>query len=751
MKTKHSRYPPNIQKLFLVLLVAAVAIIVLFVGRSCRQDDEGTYYVHTGSIEVLQEGPINEYVWLTQGGLIQLYLGDAEYIYGLVMYDELIYYLYVEFSIVPATFEVYSASIQLKGINELGIIENAITIPMEQWDSHIIGFDIRNSNEISIVMQVIDWETGQGVLYYRKYDFAGNLLRDVELLQSGTDWIALEVHFDGNNAIAIFGINPQFETSFIFWDENLIKIKEASDVSNVFTFTGNNTFLHLNDYPFTLQEINLSTGELIQEHSLPLLDIINIHLAEASSNYDYYIVTTEYIYGYILETEVLEPIINFFESSINLSPSSYLVFTTDGRIVISRERAGLDFLSFTTELAILSPVQRTRLEDRDYIILGGFRLSPLIHDYVMDFNRDNPDLQIVIHDYWDVYDVSGYGQAVDRFHLEIIAGNLPDIIVFEGIEAPNLSRARESLVRQGALMDLYQFIDADPELNREDFFENILSGVEDSDGGLPMIGNWLAITTMITTNPSIQADNWTFDEFLTHMEQSIEGGNFEPLGRGVTRVRFLDTILEYMGHIFVDGDAGISHFESDNFIRLLELFIAIPAIEDKHFFDLSPNFHALSSGGQIVDLIANAGYQDLLNMDGSAPPPFSYIGLPGESDGTHSIEFLNTYSIFNNSQHAEAAWRFIRTTLFSDTTQSHALTLRIDDFENRLSNSNMTVERQNIRRELVNSAVVQSRLSGTIRMIIMEEVAQLYSGLRSPEDTARIIQNRVQRYIDERR
>ena len=157
----------------------------------------------------------------------------------------------------------------------------------------------------------------------------------------------------------------------------------------------------------------------------------------------------------------------------------------------------------------------------DHIILAGFLLRPTFTNEVMDFNRRNPERQIVIRDYvrdyWDEYDNFGIRQGIERFHLDIIAGNVPDIILFEHPEDPGMERARDALIRQGVLLDLYPLIDADPDLSREDFYINALQGFEDADGGLAAIGNWLTITTMIATDPAMQASNWRFDDFLNMM------------------------------------------------------------------------------------------------------------------------------------------------------------------------------------------------------------------------------------------
>jgi hypothetical protein len=650
----------------------------------------------------------------------------------------------------------FSQVIKIKGINQSGIVMDTVTIPAKQGDLYVIGFDIRSGNEVLIVTQSFDWESEQGMLYYLSYDFDGNLLFQKELLQSGTEWIAQEVHFDKNGSIAVIGLNSRFEGKVIFWDDNLSYIGEKPVISDVFTFTRDGTYICLvNENVPILEKVNLFTGELIQKIPLPHPDITSIHLAEENSLYDIYFVTTQHLYGYNIKTGTREHILSFFESQISISTFSHIAFTADGCIVISQERPNLETNSWYVELVVLSPVQRSVLADRNYIILAGFRLRSRFADEVMYFNRKSSEVQIILHDYWDINDDLGFKQAIERFNLDIIAGNVPDIILFEHPDDFSLARTRETLVRQGVLIDLYSFIDSDPDLNREDFFQNILHGFEDADGMLPVIGNWLTITTMIALPTTIQTGNWEFDDFLTMMELSVAAGIIEPLGNRITSTLFLTTVLEYIENDFVDLSTGISRFESESFIRLLKLAASIPTNQEYVDWGIGffPNFDALVNGEQMVDIVGFGGYYGLSNISGGADtgvPPFTYIGFPGISGGVHNVQIWGTLSIFANSQHTEAAWKFVRETLLPGATENIALTIRKDEFESRVATSTMTDQEKDQMREIMNQVIVNRPISGTIIMIVEEEFISFYRGHRTAEDAARIIQNRVQTYLNER-
>ena len=754
------------RRIFPLIYIPALAVLVLVVivatliGRRSSDIDHDSGQSH----ETVQKYFIDEYIFLAQSGFMHLDTGNAEMINSLVVYDELIYYLYLEYienpimpeqAESPDTWEPFPAVIQIKGIDQSGTVIDSITVSTALPNLNVIGFDIGRAGEISIVTQEFDLENKQGALCYSRYDFTGNLMLRAELLQTGTNWFAQEVYFEENGAIAIVGLNSHFNSIVLLWDDKLAFIREEPILSSSFTFTSEGTYLHLvGESTFALQETELATGARVKEYPFPLYDATSIYKAGEDNIFDYYLVSEQHVYGYDVETGDVELILDFLESYLNLSTRYHIAFLTDGSVAVSQERAILETQTWIVELAILSPVERSSIVDRDHIILAGFRFRPFFIDQVMEYNRRSSHVQIIVHDYWDIDDKPGFRQAIDRFHYDIIAGNMPDIILFEDSAEADLIRARDALVEKGALLDLYQLIDEDPVLRREDFFPNILHGYESADATLPMIGNQLDITSMVSADPSLLAENWRVDDFLTVMEKSVAAGNLEPLGRTVTGVRFLTTMLDYMGNEFIDYESGLCNFECDNFIRLLELTAAIPT--NLTFADLPidyyPNFVALQSGSQVVDLVGFAGIPDWVDGEGNslAPETFNYIGIPGSSGGVHCAQLWGTFSIFANSQNSDAAWQYIREDLLPGATRQNTLTLRVDDFEDRVTASLMKADQKAIIRDIINQAVVHRPLNGTILMIVEEEYMSFFRGTQTAAETARIIQSRVQIYLHER-
>jgi len=737
----------------LLLIVVAIGAVLL------NNQTDANENVYDKGVEDLSNRVIDDYVFIAQSGFMHLDIGKSEAIHGLSIHNDLIYYLYVEYPKNPIAqtqsfnsdiSEYDYAVIEIRGINQSGVTMDSITIPTFLSDLTILGFDIENTG-FSIITYEYDFENEDSTINYTKYDFAGNAFESKVLKNAGFEWFPQIAYFEKSGAIAISGFNSQFEDTILFWDKNKSFIREEKIISTLSTFTDNGTFISLVDKgSLILQEVDFVSGERLYEYSFPFSNPTSLHLAEKSSPFDYYIISMQQLFGYVLETGEVEPILDFQESFINLSRRHHVVFLTDGSIVISQERPIIETQKWMVELAILNPVHRSIINDRDYILLAGFQLRPLFIEKVMEFNRSSAKQQIVIHDYWDIDDDNGYRQAIERLHFDILSGNIPDIILFEDPTETDLIIARDALIKQGALMDLYPFIDADPTIHREEFFPNILKGYENADGTLPVIGNQLMITTMVTTNSLIKTENWNVSEFLSLMERNVASGNTAPLGNEMTGTRFLTMMLEFIGNNFIN-DNGTCDFEGTNFNRFLDLTTKIPANTEYSNLgiDYFPNFNALHKGEQVIDLVGFAGLPDWKSLGVTVPEVFNYIGLPSATGGIHDARLWGTFSIFNNAQNPDAAWQFVREVLLPGATEQTAFSIRIEEFEKRVAESTLSTHEKNAMREIMNQATVQRPLSGTILMIIKEDIIPFSRNTRSAAETTRIIQSRASIYLSE--
>jgi len=375
--------------------------------------------------------------------------------------------------------------------------------------------------------------------------------------------------------------------------------------------------------------------------------------------------------------------------------------------------------------------------------------------HVSKFNEEEESYNIEVVNYT--------GDDVMRLWAELIAGNGPDVIYSayydEGFFGP--------LKNRDMLADLWPFIDADPEINRSDFFQNILSASQNPDGSLRTIANQFTVPTLISTSEAVgHVQSFTLNSFLEIISNALDTGIAYPIDRTLSGRGFIIHMLMYTDIGIIDFDGGVSHFESQMFYDLLDLALLLPREEA---LDYDDTFAGLRNGEHIFtfDLIFNADsfteYEIFLG-------DFILLGFPSD-EGSRYDAFLSTnLGINENSENPDAAWSFIRRYLLPNTQIVFTLgmPMRIDLFEQEVEKAMselpdrfadefginthlnaLSEESAEVLRETVESISSISRFDITIANIVWEELPHFFSGTRTAEDVARIIQNRVTLYLNE--
>lgn len=151
------------------------------------------------------------------------------------------------------------------------------------------------------------------------------------------------------------------------------------------------------------------------------------------------------------------------------------------------------------------------------LVYGTIGINYIIKDKIQKFNAANKEYYIEYRDYSEeVLRWSGdkntpvYQNALSRLYAEIATGRCPDILD----ETVPLDR----LARQGALEDLWPWIDSDPEISRDGLMEHVLECLE-VDGKLPQVCSGFQIETVVTS--AAVAGNRSGREPLTDYDQRL--------------------------------------------------------------------------------------------------------------------------------------------------------------------------------------------------------------------------------------
>jgi len=688
---------------------------------------------------------------------------------GMTIHDERIYFWYTKDI---NNIAVESMDVDGRRRQETHLITN--NIDESPSSAFVGGLRVTDSGEFVAIKHIAN-NVGNIVMSLNTYNPQGEEISKKILTEITTPdeipFMLEQVVFtnDGNIAIIVSGSFSDkaqvylYDIKGIFLGQLFINIDE-----NITTLhDGRAVALNRSDSEMSLREINFATGDwgasIRLSDSTTTQNMQRILSAGSNHKFDLLVDDGNYLYGYCLETNTITPIINWIESNIKIPHHLYhLVF-------IDEDSFALLYTEFVftgnsheilNDLFILSSMPREEMPERTIITLGGLGFSDDIRTEVIAFNRENQDYQIQLKDYLSYGD---WDAAVLRFNTEMITGRGPDM---------NFT-INSHLEENGFMADLYTFIDADPDIERSDFFPNVLQIQEASDGTLPFISNGFFIRTMIALREVAEKiEPFTFESLLKRLDESNTPYliNTWMLDKNV----FLSHSLHLSGNSFIDFNNNTANFDSEEFIKLLEICADLPIQEMDGSVNTSVEDNRFRYGEQLLraEFISYPNQiRDLQERLGDIVA----IGMPTTKGGQHVISESPGIGINASSEHKEAAWSFIRRLLLPEAVLPDFtyFYLRIDKFEELITELMtpiivdgeeqlqpsldiehsffaMTEEDAAEIREIVTSASIRHQFDDIVWTIVQEDVQPFFAGIRSAEEAARIIQNRVQRYLDER-
>lgn len=230
----------------------------------------------------------------------------------------------------------------------------------------------------------------------------------------------------------------------------------------------------------------------------------------------FYYITNETVYGIVPGEEI--PLRLLPWSNVQLDkPDAVQCFALleEGRAVIlsSAHEAGTAWYSDPIQVLELLPADEAPEGGRVRLVYGTIGINYIAKGKVDEFNQSNKDCYIEYRDYSEgVLSLSGekntqvYQSALARLYTDMAAGQGPDILD----ESVPLDR----LAEQGALEDLWPWIDGDPDISRDGLMVHVLECAE-VGGKLPLVCSGFEIETAIAS-AAVAGDrtSWTMEEMV---------------------------------------------------------------------------------------------------------------------------------------------------------------------------------------------------------------------------------------------
>jgi ABC-type glycerol-3-phosphate transport system substrate-binding protein len=543
---------------------------------------------------------------------------------------------------------------------------------------------------------------------------------------------------NGNNIIAIFSneiriYNNDGSKKFSLTVRGFIAdiINTKSEDIYILTQSGLNPVLY---------KIDIVNKSLTKIASLPDFKI-SVALYQGGAEYDMMFRSDAKLYGLNLASDECVFIADLMKSDIDPISISSMVELPSGKSVCFV--ADSDFQQSSIYELTDKEIEKTKTELT--LALFNSELSDSLLAMVAKWNRANSDYRINIiqygsgtgyYSYDGVFDSSdGY----DKFALDIAAGNIPDIIDVSALPV-------QTLVSKGLLDDLYPYVDKDIELNREDFYPNILKALE-IDGGLYQTLSGTTLTVAYT------------DGDVPYLTASETANLFKKSGKkyftnAVDKWFLKEEFCAYYADDFVDWTIGQCSFDSDEFISALEL---LKLMQPENYVAEENAEYFLTQEALYMMRIAR---ETPLWHGG-----ISITGMPARNGSGNILHGAGQQlAISSSSKHKDAAWSFVRTMLTEEYQNSFYIPCfrthiaaqengfaKIMSFEEDKDTIALLNQRYEIMMNVYTSTDKLYRVNSHLYDIIVEEALGYLAGDKTAEETAAVIQSRASLYVAEQR
>ena len=767
------------------LCIFICMLIVLLAGCSNLSEDNDRNNINNG--EKSDNSILEAYRYVPEVITLE---NVTDYINDIVVHDGIIYFC----NIVESTEGSSKTVIEIIRMQPDGTLLSPVEIPISLVNVSVYALYFTVEGNFAMILTSIE-TSDVGIsftVFYAEYTPQGIEIMKRELTdilpQSINSFPIGKAIITSTGDILIFTLESGKTCIYILDDQ--LSLKGQMEINQGFSVSlarDGRIFVsdierNIDNNRTVLREIDCSKGGWGEIYLTDLTNIHGMYPATANDPFDLYISDGTNLFGYDLITGKKTLFFNWVETNIEVIYSTHLFLLNDSRFALLTSNRDNATNLWRTEYAILTRSERTDVADIEIITIGGVGIGNSInnrdiHMYVNAFNRTNETYQIQIIDYMDGYQDEEYEMAQLRFIVEVMAGNVPDIIY-------GLDPIYDAMMERGLLTDLYPFIDSDPVLSRADFFPNVLKALEAPDGSLLNISDFFYIRTMISM-PDIVKDvhSWTFEEMLSVIDRTDNTVVPLILFEWTNAERFLEMALQFSGNQFIDWEENKAHLDSVEFINLLEIASRLPVELPPWESGYADSTTRMLRGEQLFAIVDILNINDYQFYYGALEGEMVALGLPTPDGGAHVIH-TSGFSISANSKNKDAAWSFIRSALMpdKDLTEFWLFPTRIDLFEKLVEavkipyfktdkdgnevespisitgRGDMMVEIYSLKdaeelglRAIVESASILSHNNETINNIIWEEIPRFLAGNRSAGETARVLQNRVQTYLSERR
>jgi ABC-type glycerol-3-phosphate transport system substrate-binding protein len=379
----------------------------------------------------------------------------------------------------------------------------------------------------------------------------------------------------------------------------------------------------------------------------------------------------------------------------------------------------------------------------------GLKLVSLSYDnlssYIARFNSTNPNYYInyvnyMYDSYGNFYDTD---EIIQRLNTEIISGNVPDMICFSRGAAP------ERYAAKGILADMKPMIESDPDISLDDI---VLAKALETDGSIYLMDNTFILPTLEGKVENFANPwGWTLSEYK-QLDSRFSDNQMTIYN--ITKDQFLRQLAIRYIRQAVDWEQGSCDFDNDTFKEILQYTLDLRETpEDLDNMVFGGSTARVAAGEQGTNAVFGTAVYPFDQSERSAGCEMSFIGWPTVDGSCGTDAYLDNAVGICNTGNQQACFEFVKFMLTSVDTDDEPLCMYAPKLEEAISKAiaEEKMNRQDAQKLWEFIAQIDSAefYDETIMNIIQTQCQALFSGDKTVDETAKLIQSKVSLYVSE--
>lgn len=374
-----------------------------------------------------------------------------------------------------------------------------------------------------------------------------------------------------------------------------------------------------------------------------------------------------------------------------------------------------------------------------------YTYTPELMDAIIRFNNSDPEYKIEIKP-------AVFADEAERSRLLIELATADDVDLIDTSLLP------EGAIKEGLLVDMLPYIDADEKISRDDFIEPLFNAMQKGGALYEYTDKFTLLSILARKDVFPGRAAWSVDNIRQIQAQ-------RPDLDCLSRERLMDSFVLAASAEFIDSSTMTCAFDCAAFQNWLKFMKSQPASIDRYentlIFQISPDL--TRDVGMWARIMFETDYV-VAGFPETAGSGSYFVKLDGAYDSNAKTLGSNTrLGIMASGKHPDGAWRFVRTLMLGESEDDissgvpvikarfeKALDRAVTDQAEALQNIDVFNEEDaKILREQVYNTTKLVSSDEDILTIIRSEATQYFEGQKSVEEAANQTQSRVGIYLAE--